>query len=89
MWSCIRTEEERLSNSRRNHTREFKGPAQRRHECLVERWKEIRKLHLAGARVKDIAEWVGTSQSTVYRYRELAEPPPRPSYRRRASVLDP
>jgi transposase len=67
----------------------IEGPAQRRHERLVERWKDIRRLHLAGASAKDIAEWVGTSQSTVYRYRELAEPPPRPSYRRRASVLDP
>jgi transposase len=67
----------------------IEGPAQRRHEHLVERWKDIRRLHLAGASVKDIAEWVGTSQSTVYRYRELAEPPPRPRYRRRASVLDP
>jgi transposase len=65
------------------------GPAQKRHERLVERWEDIRRLHLAGASVKDIAEWVGTSQSTVYRYRELAEPPPRPGYRRRASVLDP
>jgi len=67
----------------------IEGPAQRRHERLVERWEEIRRLHLAGASVRDIAEWVGTSQSTVYRYRELAEPPPRPGYRRRASVLDP
>ena len=39
--------------------------------------------------MKDIAEWVGTSHSTVYRYRELAEPPPRRGYRRRTSVLDP
>ena len=65
------------------------GPAQKRHDRLVERWREIRRLHLAGALVKDIAEWVGTSQSTVYRHRELAEPPPRPPYKRRASVLDP
>src|SRR5215203_2478185 len=65
------------------------GPAQKRHERLIERWKQIRRFHLAGASVKDIAEWVGTSQSTVYRYRELPEPPPRPRYRRRASVLDP
>ena len=67
----------------------IEGPAHKRHERLVERWKDIRRLHLAGASVKDIAEWVGTSQSTVYRYRELSEPPPRPGYRRRASVLDP
>jgi len=65
------------------------GPAHKRHERLVERWKDIRRLHLAGASVKDIAEWVGTSQSTVYRFRELAEPPPRPGFKRRASVLDP
>jgi len=65
------------------------GLAGKRHERLVERWQEIRKLHLAGARVKDIAEWVGTSQSTVYRYRERTEPPPRQRYRRKASVLDP
>jgi transposase len=65
------------------------GPAQKRHERLVERWQDIRRLHLAGASVKDIAEWVGTSQSTVYRYRELAEPPPRPAYKRKVSVLDP
>ena len=67
----------------------IEGPAQKRHERLVERWKHIRRLHLAGASVKDISEWVGTSPSTVYRYRELAEPPPRPKHRRRASVLDP
>jgi transposase len=67
----------------------IEGPAQKRHERLVERWKHVRRLHLAGASAKDIAEWVETSRSTVYRYRELAEPPPRPRYRRRASVLDP
>ncbi len=65
------------------------GPARERHERLVEQWKEIRRLHLAGAKVKDISEWTGTSRSTVYRYRKLAEPPPRPEYRRKKSVLDP
>jgi zinc-finger of transposase IS204/IS1001/IS1096/IS1165/Transposase/Helix-turn-helix domain of resolvase len=67
----------------------IEGPAKERHERLVEQWKEIRRLHLAGARVKDISEWTGTSRSTVYRYRQLAEPPPRPEYRRKKSVLDP
>ena len=67
----------------------IEGPAQKRHERLVERWEDIRRLHLAGASVRDIAEWIGTSQSTVYRYKELAEPPPRPGYKRRASDLDP
>lgn len=65
------------------------GPARERHERLVEQWREIRRLHLAGARVKDIAEWTGTSRRTVYRYRDLEEPPPRPVYKKRASVLDP
>lgn len=67
----------------------IEGPARERHERLVEQWKEIRRLHLAGAKVKDIAEWTGTSRSTVYRYRELAEPPPRPVHGRKGSVLDP
>jgi transposase len=65
------------------------GPARKRHERLVEQWKEIRRLHLAGAKVKDIAEWTGYSRRTVYRYRELAEPPPRRIYKKRKSVLDP
>jgi hypothetical protein len=43
----------------------IEAPARKRHERLVEQWKEIRKLHLAGARVKDISEWIGTSRSTV------------------------
>jgi transposase len=67
----------------------IEGPARKRHERLVEQWKEIRRLHLAGAKVKDISEWTGTSRSTVYRYRELAEPPPRPVHGRKKSVLDP
>jgi transposase len=65
------------------------GPARERHERLVEQWREIRRLHLAGAKVKDIAEWAGTSRRTVYRYRDLGEPPPRRTHKKRASVLDP
>ena len=67
----------------------IEGPARERHERLVGQWKEIRRLHLAGAKVKDIANWTGTSRSTVYRYRQLAEPPPRPVHGRKSSVLDP
>jgi transposase len=67
----------------------IEGPARERHERLVEQWKEIRRVHLAGAQVKDIAEWTATSRSTVYRYRKLAEPPPRPVHGRKGSVLDP
>ena len=67
----------------------IEAPARKRHERLVEQWKEIRRLHLAGAKVKDISEWTGTSRTTVYRYRQLAEPPPRPVHGRKSSVLDP
>ena len=67
----------------------IEGPVRERHERLVEQWKEIRRLHLAGARVKDISEWTGTSRSIVYRYRQLAEPPPWPVHGRKESVLDP
>ncbi len=67
----------------------IEAPARKRHERLVEQWREIRRLHLAGAKVKDISEWTGTSRSTVYRYRQLAEPPPRPLHGRKSSVLDP
>ena len=64
-------------------------PSRKRHERLVEQREEIRRLHLAGARVNDIARWTGTSLRTVYRYRDLEQPPPRVRYKRRASVLDP
>lgn len=67
----------------------IEGPARERHERLVEQWNEIRRLHLAGAKVKDIAEWTGVSLRTVYRYRQLKEPPPRPTYKKKSSVLDP
>ena len=32
---------------------------------------------------------LGISARTVYRYKDLTEPPPRPAYKRKASVLDP
>ena len=66
----------------------MEGPAQKRHECLVERWRADPRVSSSRGERQDIAEWVGTSQSTVY-HRELAEPPPRPRYGRKASVLDP
>jgi transposase len=33
--------------------------------------------------------YLGISARTVYRYKDLKEPPPSPAYKRRASVLDP
>lgn len=63
--------------------------ARKRHERLVEQWKEIRRLYLAGADVRHIAHWLGISPRTVYYYKDLEEPPPRRPYKRKASVLDP
>jgi len=63
--------------------------ARKRHERLVEQWKNIRRLYLAGADLRDICRQLGISARTVYRYKDLQEPPLRPAYKRRASVLDP
>jgi transposase len=63
--------------------------ARKRHERLVEQWRNIRRLYLAGADLRDICRQLGISARTVYRYKDLQEPPPRPAYMRRASVLDP
>lgn len=63
--------------------------ARQRHERLVDQWKDIRRLHLAGANVRFISRKLGVSPRTVYRYKAMAEPPPRQTYQTRASVLDP
>jgi transposase len=63
--------------------------ARRRHERLVEQWKDIRRLHLAGADVRFISRKLGISPRSVYRYKDLEEPPPRQTYTAKASVLDP
>jgi transposase len=63
--------------------------AKRRHERLIEQWREIRRLQEAGADVADIARRLGISRRTVYRYKDLAEPPERSRHHRRATVLDP
>jgi transposase len=63
--------------------------ARGRHERLVEQWKDIRRLRLAGADVRFISRKLGISPRTVYRYKDLQEPPPRQTYTTRASVLDP
>ncbi len=63
--------------------------ARQRHERLVEQWRDIRRLHLAGANVRFIARKLGVGSRTVYRYRDLQEPPPPQTHTTRASVLDP
>jgi len=62
--------------------------AKKRHGRLVDQWKAIRKLYLAGMELREISRTLGVSVRSVYRYKDLEEPP-LPAYRRRASVLDP
>ncbi len=60
-----------------------------RHERIVERWREIQRLHLAGAEVYDIAKRLGLSRQTVYRYQQMEGPPEPTRFRHRVRVLDP
>src|SRR5215207_4219567 len=78
-----------MPNRPRNHDRKIEEAARKRHERLVEQWRNIRRLYLAGAALRDICRQLGISARTVYRYKDLTEPPPRPAYKRKASVLDP
>jgi hypothetical protein len=77
------------SNRPRDWQASQEEKARKRHEHLVEQWRNIRRLYLAGADLRDICRQLGISARTVYRYKDLQEPPPRPAYKRRASVLDP
>jgi transposase len=78
-----------MPNRPRTHDRKIEEAARKRHERLVEQWKNIRRLYLAKADLRDICRQLGISARTVYRYKDLTEPPPRPAYKRKASVLDP
>ena len=78
-----------MPNRPRNHDRKMEEAARRRHERLVQQWKDIRRLYLAGADLRHISKRLGISARTVYRYKDLEGPPPRPAYRRKSSVLDP
>ncbi len=78
-----------MPNRPRNHDRKIEEAARKRHERLVEQWRNIRRLYLAGADLRHICRRLGISARTVYRYKDLEEPPPRPAYKRKASVLDP
>jgi len=60
-----------------------------RHERIVEQWRNIRRLHLAGADVHDIAKRLGVSRESVYRYRRMEEPPEPVRFRHKKRVLDP
>jgi transposase len=78
-----------MPNRPRNHDRKIEEAARKRHEQLVRQWEDIRRLYLAGADLRHICRELGISARTVYRYKDLTEPPPRRRHERRASVLDP
>jgi len=78
-----------MPNRPRTHDRKIEEAARERHERLVEQWRNVRGLYLAGADLRHIWRQLGISARTVYRYKDLTEPPPRPAYKRTASVLDP
>src|SRR5215211_9125731 len=78
-----------MPNRPRNPNRRVDEAARRRHERLVRQWEDIRLLYLAGADLRHICRVLGISARTVYRYKDLEEPPPRRAYKRRVSVPDP
>jgi transposase len=81
-----------LTPQRPRHGQQRAEEASRqRNERLVQQYEAIRRLHAAGADVADIARRVGTSRRTVYRYRDLPEPPApkRPHRPPRQRVLTP
>ena len=63
--------------------------SRKRHERVVEQWRNIRGLHLAGADVHDISKRLGVSRETVYRYRRMEEVPEPVRFRHKRRVLDP
>jgi transposase len=54
-----------------------KAARQQRHAVTVERYEQMRTLHAAGFTILDIAQIVGASRRTVYRYLALDGPPER------------
>ncbi len=79
-----------MPNRPRNHDLKVEEAARKRLlERLVRQLEDIRRLYLAGADLRHISKRLGISARTVYRYKDLAEPPPRSAYKRKRSVLDP
>ena len=78
-----------MPNRPGRRTQQAEERSQQRHERMVARYEAIRRLHLAGADVADIARRVGVSRQMVYRYRKLEEPPERRQPVRRKTALDP
>jgi transposase len=73
----------------RRRLERLEAASRQRHERLVRQYEDIRRLHLAGADIADIARTVGVSRKTVYRYRNLPEPPAIRQPRPRRRVIDP
>ena len=46
-------------------------------ERLVRQWEDIRRFYPADADLRHICRELGISPRTVYRYKDLTEPPPR------------
>jgi hypothetical protein len=55
---------------------------QQKHASKVERYEQIRTLRAAGFTILDIAQIVGATRRTVYRYLALGGPPERQQPRR-------
>jgi len=67
-----------------------KAASQKRHASKVERYEQMRTLRAAGFTVLDIAQIVGATRRTVYRYLALQGSPERQQSRRsRHRVLAP
>jgi transposase len=77
-----------MPNRPRRGAQRAEERSQQRHACIVARYEAIRRLHLAGADVADIARRVGVSRETVYRYRKLEEAPAPKQPARRQTALD-
>ena len=71
------------------HTRSPRRTRTERHRHPVEQRQGIRCLYLAGADLGNPCRRLGIGARTVYRYKDLTEPTPRPAYERKGSVLDP
>ena len=72
-----------MPNRPRNHDRKIEVAASKRHERLVQQWENIRRLYLAGADLRHICRQLGISARTVYRYKDLTEPPTWKAYKRK------
>ena len=55
-----------MPNRPRNHDRKIEEAARKRHERLVQQWKDIRRLYLASADLRHICRVLGISARTAF-----------------------